>query len=176
MPVPSTDNKLVTDEARRGMQYGSVKAQVEDDVNAEIADQATQAQPADARKIEQVAGTFREHAVDEVVDTEREVHRSRGAARVSQVIDYLFFLVYALLAVRFVLALIAARSTSGFVQFIVTITSPFYAPFENIVGSPRTNEGNTLLWPVLVALAAYMLLHLAINRLLRLLAVRKTEI
>ena len=177
MPVPSTDNKLIADEARRKMQHGAVKAQVEDDINAEIAERATQAPPpGDARKLERVAGTFRENAVAEVVDTEREVHRSRGAARVSQVIDYAFFLVYALLAVRFVLALIAARSNSGFVQFIVTVTTPFYAPFEGIVGSPKTGEGHTLLLPVLVALGAYGLLHLAINRLLRLLAVRKTEI
>jgi uncharacterized protein YggT (Ycf19 family) len=177
MAVPSTDNKLVADEARREMQHGAVKAQVEDDINAEIAEQAGRAPaPGDARKLERVAGTLRNRAVDEVVGTEREVHRSRGAARVSQVIDYGFFLLYALLATRLVLALIAARSTSGFVQFVTTVTSPFYAPFKGIVASPRTEDGYTLLVPILVALAAYGLLHLAINRLLRLFAVRKTEI
>ena len=175
MPVPPSGTRIADDEARRAWHHGSVKAQVEDDVNAEIADQASQASD-DAPTIERVAGTFREHAVEEVADSEREVHRSRGAARVSQVIDYAFFLVYALLLVRFVLALIAARSNAGFVQFIATVTSPLYAPFEGIVGSPKTGDGHTLLAPVLVALAAYMLLHLAINRLLRLLAVRKTEI
>ena len=176
MTVPSTDNKLAADEARRNMQHGSVKAQIEGDINAEIADRASQAPPEDADKVGRVAGTFRDRAVDEVVDTEREVHRSRVAARVSQIIDYAFFLIYALLGIRFVLALIAARSNSGFVQFIVTVTTPFYAPFKGIVGSPSTDEGHTLLLPIVVALGAYVLLHLAINRLLRLLAVRKTEI
>jgi hypothetical protein len=171
-----TDNKLAADEARREIQHGAVKAQVEGDINAEIAERASQVNAPGGTTIDRVADNLRENAVAEVVDTEREVHRSRGAARVSQVIDYVFFLIYALLAVRFLLSLIAARSNSGFVQFIVTITSPFYAPFKGIVDSPKTGDGHTLLLPVLVALGAYMLLHLAINRLLRLLATRKTEI
>ena len=100
----------------------------------------------------------------------------RGVARLSQFIDYAFFLIYALLAVRFVLALIAARSNAGFVQAIVSITSPLYAPFKNIVASPQITDGHTLPVPLLIALGAYLLLHLAINRLLRLVAVRKTEI
>ncbi len=37
------DNKLAADEARRSVQHDSVKAQVEGDVNAEIAQQASQA-------------------------------------------------------------------------------------------------------------------------------------
>jgi hypothetical protein len=176
MATPTLDTKLANDEARRGLQHGAVKAQVEDDVNTEIADRAAVPAAGEARRIDHVAGQLRERAVDEVVDTEREVQRSRGVARVSQVIDYAFFLLYALLGLRFVLALIAARSSAGFVQFVKAISWPFYAPFENIVGSPRTDAGNTLLWPALVALLAYMLLHLAINRLLRLVATRKTEI
>jgi hypothetical protein len=113
---------------------------------------------------------------DEVVLSEGEVQRSRGAARISQVIDYMFFLVYALLGIRFVLALIAAKSNAGFVKFMVTITSPFYAPFKGIVDSPKTDEGHTLLLPVIVAIAVYVVLHLAVNRLLRLVTQRKTEI
>jgi hypothetical protein len=171
------DDKLAAEEARRAVQHESVKAQVEGDVNAEIADRATEAAPpSEARKMEQVAGQFRAKAVDEVVDTEREVQRSRGLARVSQVVDYIFYVIYALLGMRFLLALLAARSSAGFVQFIVTVTNPFYAPFRGIVASPRTEEGHTLLLPIVVAIIAYILLHLAINGLLRLLAHRKTEI
>ena len=40
---------------------------------------------------------------------------------------------------RFLLALMAARSTAGFVQFIVTVSNPFYAPFRGIVASPSTD-------------------------------------
>ena len=116
------------------------------------------------------------YAVDEVVDTEREVGRARGMARISQIVDYVFYLIYALLGMRFLLALLAARSSAGFVQFIVTVTNPFYAPFKGIVASPRTDQGHTLLLPIVVAIIAYVLLHLAINGLLRLLAQRKTAI
>jgi uncharacterized protein YggT (Ycf19 family) len=77
---------------------------------------------------------------------------------------------------RFLLALLAAHSTAGFVQFIVAVTNPFYAPFRGIVNSPSTEQGNTLLLPIVVAIIAYVILHLAINGLLRLLAHRKTQI
>lgn len=171
------DNKLAAEEARRSVQHESVKSQVEGEVNAEIADRASQGPaPTESRKIDEIAGEFRSKAVTEVVDTEREVERSRGLARVSQIVDYLFFVLYALLGLRFLLALLAARSTAGFVQFIVTVTNPFYEPFRGIVASPRTQEGHTLLLPIVIAIIVYVLLHLAINGLLRMFAHRKTHI
>jgi len=170
------DNKLADDEARRSVQHGSVKAQVEGEVQAEIADQAQVPAAGESRKIEQVAGDFRSKAVDEVVDTEREVQRGRGAARISQIVDYIFVVIYALLGMRFLLALLAARSSAGFVQFIVGVTNPFYLPFQGIVASPRTDGGHTLMMPILIAIIAYALLHLAINGLLRMVAHRKTAI
>lgn len=170
------DDKLASEEARRSVQHESVKAQVEGEVNAEIASKATQSAPSDERRIEDVAGSFREKAVNEVIDTEREVERGRGAARVSQVIDYIFYVIYALLAMRFLLALLAANSRAGFVQFIVTVTNPFYGPFRGIVDSPRTGDGHTLMVPIVVAIIAYVMLHLAINGILRMMAHRKTAI
>ncbi len=171
------DDKLAADEARRSVQYETVKAQVEGEVQSEIADRASAGPAAgEAQKIDEVAGQFRSKAVNEVVDTEREVERGRGAARVSQIVDYIFYVIYALLGMRFLLALLAARSSAGFVQFIVTVTNPFYAPFRGIVASPRTDQGHTLLLPIVVAIIAYVLLHLAITGLLRMLAHRKTQI
>ena len=171
------DDKLALEEARRASQHEAVKAQVEGEVQAEIAQRSEQAAPPqNAQKIEQVADDFRSKAVDEVIDTEREVQRSRGLARVSQVIDYIFYVIYALLGMRFLLALMAARSNAGFVQFIVTVSNPFYAPFRGIVASPRTEQGHTLLLPVVVAIISYVILHLLLNGLLRMLAHRKTQI
>jgi uncharacterized protein YggT (Ycf19 family) len=171
------DDRLAQEEARRSVQHQSVKSQVEGEVNAEIAERAGQTTPAnEAHKIDQVADQFRSKAVNEVVETERELERSRGLARISQIVDYIFFLIYALLGMRFLLALLAARSSAGFVQFIVAITNPFYAPFRGIVASPSTGAGHTLLLPVVIALVAYLALHLAINGLLRMLEHRKTAI
>jgi hypothetical protein len=171
------DDKLAVDEARRAAQHGAVKSQVEGDVQAEITDQAARRATSDeSQRIAQVAGDFRSKAVDEVVDTEREVQRSRGVARISQIIDYVFYVIYALLGMRFLLALLAARSSAGFVQFIVAVSNPFYEPFRGIVASPRTDQGHTLLLPVVVAIIAYVLFHLLINGALRMIAHRKTQV
>jgi hypothetical protein len=170
------DDKLAADEARRSVQHESVKSQVEGEVQAEIADHAQAPAAGESQKINEVAGEFRSKAVNEVVDTEREVHRGRGAARVSQVVDYIFYVIYALLGMRFLLALLAARSNTGFVQFIVAVTNPFYLPFRGIVASPSTDQGHTLMMPIIIAIIAYLLLHLAINGILRMVAHRKTAI
>jgi uncharacterized membrane protein len=169
------DDKIAADEARRSVQHDSVKAQVEGEVHSDIAAEASRPTADEPQRVRQVASEFRSRAVDEVVDTEREVERGRTAARVSQIVDYIFYLIYALLGIRFLLALLAARSSAGFVQFIATVTSPFYAPFKGIVDSP-TDGRHTLLMPIVVAIIAYVVLHLAINGLLRMLAHRKTAI
>jgi len=170
------DDKLAIEEARRAGQHGSVKAQVEGEVQAEIAEHAAQTPAPERERIDQVAGEFRAKAVDEVVDTEREVQRGRGAARVSQIVDYILRVIYALLALRFLLALLAARSGAGFVQFIVTVTNPLYEPFRGIVASPRTDGGHTLMLPLVIAIIVYILVHLGINGVLRIIAHRKTSV
>jgi hypothetical protein len=170
------DDKLALEEARRASQHELAKAQAEGEVQAEIAEQAAQTPPGERERVGAVAGEFRAKAVDEVVQSEREVTRARGVARVSQVVDYIFFVLYALLGLRFLLALLAARSSAGFVRFIVAVTDPFYRPFRGIVNSPSTDGGHTLLVPLIIAIVVYLLLHLAINGLLRIIAHRKTAI
>ena len=170
------DDKLALEEARRAQQHGSVKSQVEGEVQAEIAEHAAEAPPREDARVQQVAGEFRAKAVDEVVQSEREVERARGVARISQIVDYIFFVLYALLGLRFLLALLAARSSAGFVQFIVAVTDPFYRPFRGIVASPATGAGHTLMLPLVIAIIVYLLLHLGINGLLRIIAHRKTAV
>lgn len=126
--------------------------------------------------MENVAGEFRGKAIDEVVETEREVGRARTLARVSQVVDYVFYVIYGLLAVRLILALLAARRSAGFTQFIYAITDPFYAPFRGIVAEPTAEGGYRLALSVIIAIIVYALVHLGINGLLRLFAHRKTAI
>ena len=170
------DDQLAADETRRAGQHAAIKSEVEGDVNAEIAARANRTTPTEARQMEQVAGEFRDKAINEVAETERAVERSRGMARISQVVDYIFYVVYALLALRLILALLAARRSAGFVQFIHSITDPLYAPFRGIVGSPSIDGGFTLALPIIIAIVVYALLHAGINGLLRLFAHRKTEI
>ena len=170
------DQKVAVDEARRTAQHAAVKSRVEGDVNAEISGKAARPTGAQSTKIDEAAGEFRTRAIDETVAAEREVGRARGAARGSQVVDYVFYVAYALLAIRLVLALIAARSSNGFVRFIGLVTAPLYAPFRGIVPSPTAEGGYTLALPIVIAIVIWALVHLAVNGLLRMFAHRKTEI
>ena len=169
------DNKLELEEAQRAATYEAVKTDVQSEVGGEIAARAERNDASQAGRIENVAGNMREKAVDEVVQTEREIERGRVMARISQVVDYLFFIVYGLLTLRFLLELFGARENAGFFQFIRSVTGPFYAPFKGLVASPSA-DGFTLALPIIFALVAYMLLHLAINGLLRLFAHRKVSV
>ncbi|MEO7327805.1 MAG: hypothetical protein ABI193_04465 [Minicystis sp.] len=171
-----TDQKLAVDDARRLGQHEEVKAQVEGGIQAEIAEHANQRAPGESQKIAQVAGALRSKALTEVVDTENEVGTARTVARISQFVDYLFYVLYALLALRFLLALLAARSSAGFVKLIVALTDPFYGPFRGIIASHSLEGVHTLVLPLLVATVVYVLIHLAINGLLRLFAQRKTAL
>lgn len=170
------DDKLAREEAQRSANYEAIKSNVESEVNTEIAAEANRRTVSQAREVENIADGMRRKAVDEVVETEREVERGRAAARVSQVVDYIFFVIYGLLTIRLLLELFAARESAGFVKFIKSATGIFYAPFEGIAPSPTADGGFTLALPIIVAIVVYMLLHLAINGLLRIFVHRKTEI
>jgi hypothetical protein len=109
-----------------------------------------------------------------VVETEhlgREPHPHSHAVigLVERVVDYLFGALYALLAVRLVLEFFNARSEAGFVRFIHKLSDVFYAPFEGIVAT-STIGGWHLVWPLVLAILAYMLLHGLIRGLLHLAA------
>src|SRR5437868_7353563 len=170
------DDKLAVEEAERAAAYENIKSTVKSEVGGEIAAEAATPTMAESAEVDNLAGGMRERAVDEVVQTEHEVERGRAAARVSQVFDYLFFLIYALLALRLLLALLAARADNPFVQFVRAISEPLYWPFRGIVPSPSTPEGFTLALPIIVALVVYLLLHMAVNGLLRIFAHRKTVV
>jgi uncharacterized protein YggT (Ycf19 family) len=152
-----------------------MKSQVDQDVNADIAGRAERATRTEGQRMDQVAEKFRGKAIDDVVGSDREAGRARSLTRLAQVVDYAFYAVYTLLAIRLVLALIGANSGAGFVQLIRAVTDPFYAMFRGIVASP-TAEGFTLALPIVIAILAYLLLHRGIKALRRLIAHRKTEI
>jgi uncharacterized protein YggT (Ycf19 family) len=109
-----------------------------------------------------------------LVEPGRTVHDSRlyrGSivARVGRVLDYLFGLVYVLLLVRLALEFFGARTQTGFVLFIHSVTDPLYAPFKGIFATTNV-QGEHVVWALIVAVLAYMLLHAAIRGLLQLVA------
>ena len=169
------DNKLEVDEMQRAANYEAVKSNVESRVNGEIVADASNGVHRDAR-LGDAAERMRDRAVSDVVETQQDVERGRVVARISQVVDYIFLLIYSLLTIRLLLELFAARESAGFFKFIKSVTNPIYSPFAGLVPSPSTPEGFTLALPIIVAIVVYMLLHLAINSFLRILAHRKVEV
>lgn len=171
------DDRLLREEKRRAEQHGALKADVERTVDAQVAARAQQGlESTEQERLDAVAGTIRREAIDEVVQSEREVRGLRAAARAAQVVDYAFFVVYALLGLRFALGLMAARESAGFVRFVRAVTEPLYLPFKGIVAAPAADNGMVLALPLLVAIAVYALLHLAIKGALRLVAKRRTDL
>ena len=170
------EDEVATADAREAARLEAIKAEVGRDVRAEIGGQAAVSSTADRARVSEVASDMRRSAIDETVHAERKIEHARTAARGSQFLDYAFYVLYTLLGVRLVLALIAANSSNGFVKFISTITNPFYAPFRGIVESPSTEGGNTLVFPIIIAMVVYAIVHVAINGLLRMVGNRKTSI
>lgn len=169
-----TDN-LDADERRRIEQHEQVKEQVRDKVHHELRQQAAAEAPTDQERVEGLARELKHSAVREVSSTEADLSRARKVARVSQVIDYLFFVLYGLIGMRIVLELIGAREASGFKQFMNAVTAPFLVPFKGLVADPSVGSFQLML-SFVVGLVVYILLHVAINGALRLFVSRKTTV
>jgi len=169
------ERPLNADESNRVAHYEAVKGKVQQEVNAEIANHADRLDEREQAQAAVIGGQLKRKAMTEVLNTEAELERSRGMARLSQVIDYLFYLVYGLISMQITLDLLGARRGNGFRDFIDTVCAPLLAPFYSLM--PSVGRGSfQLRLSYVFALIVYLLLHLAINGLLRLVAHRKTAI
>lgn len=101
--------------------------------------------------------------------------RRRLVERAYQGLDYVFFVLYGLLGIRLALGLLAASEQAGFVVFVQAITEPFYGPFVDIVPSVALTRG-TFELSIVIALLAYLLLHVALRGLLHVLLGTKRSI
>lgn len=75
----------------------------------------------------------------------------------SRIVYYVFGVIEALLAIRFVFGLFGANTAAPFVQFIYSVTDFFMIPFNAIFNTQQLN-GATFEWSVLVALVIYALI------------------
>jgi len=96
-------------------------------------------------------------------------------ARVRQAVDFVFFVVYTLIGLQVVLEMIGATERAGFKQFMNTITAPLLGPFRGLVTDPSVGRFQ-FMFSFIAALVAYILLHVAIRKLLRLFARRRTSL
>ena len=169
------DQKLAADEARRIAQHESVKGAVRANVDAEITREAAHSTPGEHAHAEQLAESLKHKAVQEVATTESELDRGKAVARVSQIADYIFYVVYGIIGLEIVLNLLGARQSAGFKQFIDALGAPFLGPFRGLLLEPGIGRFR-LMTSYFLALGVYMLLHLAVNGLLRLFVHRKTVV
>lgn len=125
--------------------------------------------------VESVAAGLKHKAAAELLETEADLDRAPWLARALQVVDYIFFLVYSLGGLEIVLELLGARQSSGFKQFLDTVTRPLLGPFRGLMPDPSLGPLQ-LMMSYIVALLAYALLHRALRKLLRLFADRQARV
>ena len=90
-------------------------------------------------------------------------------------VDYVFFVIYGLIGLEIALELFGARQASVFKRFLDAVTFPVLAPFRGLMPDPTLGSAQLMLSYV-VAMVVYVLLHWALNGLLRLFAQRKASI
>lgn len=167
--------KIAVDEARRIAQHERIREKLEEDVHARIAEEAATNTESEQADVEAVAADLKRKAAAEVVETESELDRARRVARVSQVVDYVFFVLYGLIGLEIALDLFGARQGSSFKRFLDALTLPALGPFRGLMHDPALGAIQ-FMFSYVVAMAVYALLHCALNGLLRLFARRKVSL
>jgi uncharacterized protein YggT (Ycf19 family) len=169
------DENLAVDEAEKLARHEAVKQQVNREVQSEIAQEADHFTQPEQARVASVGHQMRGKAIDEVATTENELQRARGVARFSQVVDYIFYLIYGIITLEIVLELFGARDGNAFKRFVDALSAPFLVPFKSLLADPSAGRFQLRL-SYFVALVVYILLHLAINGMLRLFVHRKTSV
>jgi len=128
---------------------------------------------------------YREQSADEVVESREVVHGpgrfsvepahaertvSRGASPLATWINAIYIVlavVDGLIAIRFVLKLLAANPEAGFARLIYSVTAPLVAPFVGLLGNPASSAGNQFEVTSLAAMAIYALVAWLLVRIAR---------
>lgn len=96
---------------------------------------------------------------------------SKSAFKTYQVIYYILGIVEVLLAFRFVLKLLGANPSTGFVSFIYSVSGLFVAPFTAVF--PISSEGGSILeWSVILAGIVYAVIAWGLANLLRIMTAK----
>ncbi|MEO7909047.1 MAG: hypothetical protein ABIV47_05300 [Roseiflexaceae bacterium] len=84
--------------------------------------------------------------------------------RAKQIIYFIFGVIEALLAIRFVLFALGAGEASGFVRLIYGLSRPFALPFQGIFSEPTLGT-SVFEWASLVGIIVYALVAYGLARL-----------
>jgi len=102
----------------------------------------------------------------EVEDPVGEREHSKSVA--TRIVHYLTSALLALLALRFIFALLGANPDNGLASFIYTLTQPLVSPFFNLFSYNYTDGVRRFESFTLVAMAIYALVGYGIARLMSL--------
>lgn len=171
----SEDHQLMMDESHRLAQYEALKGEMRDSVQTKIAREVNQITDSEQARITAAGQQIRQQAITETLRSESELNRSRFTARVSQIVDFIFYLIYGIIALEIILNLAGANPRNAFRQLIESLSTPVLWPFENLLADPEAGRFQFRLSYV-IGLLVYVLLHVTITKVLRLMAERKTSI
>ena len=168
------DQRVVIDEANRLARHEDIKDQIQRDIKAEIHNRARNSESLSIEDATRLGAKMQRDVIDELSHTETEIEQGRVVARVSQVVDFVFCLIYGIISLEILLDLIGARDTNVFREFVHAIATPFLAPFYALVPDPSSGRFQFRI-SFVVALIVYALLHVAIGQLLKLWGSRVQE-
>ena len=95
----------------------------------------------------------------------------KSAFKTYQVIYYILGIIEVLLAFRFILKLLGANATSGFVSFIYSLSGLLMTPFTAVF--PNSREGGAVLeWSALLAAVVYLVVAWGLASLLRIMTAK----
>jgi YggT family protein len=137
-----------------------------------IEDQRINEEPVDRREETLITRHPGYTATEQVV---RDVAAERRMAlfQVNRIMWSLLAFLEILLAIRFILRLMAANPNSGFAIFMYGITGVFVGPFNGLVTTPSSG-GLTLEVTTLIAMAVYALIFWGIAYVIRMVTDRPT--
>jgi hypothetical protein len=91
--------------------------------------------------------------------------QTSGVVIAQRLIWFIVGVINVIIAIRFVLLLLGANQSAGFVDFIYGLSSVFVAPFAGILGEPAYGTF-VFEWSSLLAIAIYSLIAWGLARLL----------
>jgi uncharacterized protein YggT (Ycf19 family) len=95
-----------------------------------------------------------------------EEARAKSTRKITQFVDYVYWIVMALIAVRFTFKLIGANAENALVQFLYNASDPFINIFKGIVPDITTSGSSVIEISALIALLIIWLLYHAILKLI----------
>lgn len=106
------------------------------------------------------------YAATEQVVRDVAAERRMGLFQLNRILWSMLAFLEILLAIRFVLRMIAANANSGFAMLMYGITGVFVAPFNGLIGTP-TSGGAALEVTTLIAMVIYALIFWGVAYVIR---------